>query len=117
MSSLSKLPSASSTRFRHFLTPIAPQRSVTQLLVVGLAVAERMVGQLEVRSKLSVEEQRRAYAGPEGDDELEPGAAHDVQALQVGVVGDPHRTAEARPSRRPSRSKPVHAASTFGDCR
>ena len=47
-----------------------------------------MVSQLEVRSQLAVQEQSSPDAGAERDDELEPGAAHDFQALQVGVVDD-----------------------------
>ena len=53
-----------------------------------------MVGELEMRRELAVEQEGRADAGPERDDELQPRAAHDSQALQVGVVGDPHRMAE-----------------------
>ena len=71
------------------------QGGVTELLVVGLAPPEGMMGQLQVRSEPPIEEQGRADAGPEGDDELEAGAAHDVEALKIGVVYHPHGSTEA----------------------
>ena len=77
-----------------------PQRRVAELLVIGLVLAEGMVRQLEMRHQLAVQEQARADAGAERDDELEPGAAHDLQTLEVSVIDDADRTAEARLQRR-----------------
>lgn len=67
---------------------------VAQLLVVGLALAERVVGELEVRRQGAIEEQRRADPGAERDHHLEALAGHDGHALQVGVVGHPGRPTE-----------------------
>ena len=71
-----------------------PQCRVADLLVIGLALAERMVRQLRVRHQPPVEEQARADAGAERDDELEPGAAHDLETLEICVVGDADGSAE-----------------------
>ena len=87
---------ASSRRLRHFFAPMRRKRGVAELLVVGLVPPEGMMGQLQVRREPPVEEQCRADAGPERDDELEPGAAHDVETLKVGVIDDPHGSPEAR---------------------
>ena len=110
-----KLAIASSSRLRHFFCTDAAQRRVAELLVVGLPLPEGMMSQLEVRSQLAVQEQRRPDPRAERDDELEPGAAHDVQALQVGVVGDADRVAEALAASAAARSNPVHAAQQLGD--
>ena len=67
---------------------------LAQLLVVGLALAERLVGDLEVREEGAVEEQRGAEPGAEGDDELEALALDHRRALDVRVVGDLGRLAE-----------------------
>ena len=70
------------------------QRDPAELLVVGPAVAERLVGKLEVRHEHTVVEESRPDPGPERHDELETLAGDDGETLQVGVVRDPGRFAE-----------------------
>src|SRR5688572_6474432 len=68
-------------RAQHTLLPLVVAdllaRRVAELLVVRLALAERLVRDLEMRAQAAVLEQRRAEAGAERDDHLDAFAAHD----------------------------------------
>ena len=72
-----------------------------ELLVVGLALAERVVGELEMRQQPAVVEHGRADTGAEGDDELEAlcpltTAAPCTSASLATLVGLPSRSASGR---------------------
>ena len=54
-----------------------------------------MLGEFEVRAELAVLEDGEAEPGTQGDDDLHAGAGDDVEALEVGVVDDPHGPTEA----------------------
>ena len=60
---------------------------LAQLLVVGLALPERLVGDLEMRHQLPLVEEPGAESGAEGDGELESLAADHRRPLDVGIVG------------------------------
>jgi hypothetical protein len=69
---------------------------VADRIVVGLAFAEGVVGELEVGEQQPVLEERRAESGTEGEHQLEAFALDHGRALQVGVVGHLARGAEVR---------------------
>src|SRR5262249_28474928 len=67
---------------------------IAELLLVGLAVAKRMVGELEVRAGPTIKIKARAEPGAERDHHFHALARDDRQALQIGIVGHPHRLAQ-----------------------
>src|SRR5690348_12030693 len=85
-------------RFENVLLPrmiaIALACRLAKLLLVCFVFAKRMMGELEVRAELSVDEDRRAEAGPESDHQLDTLAPHDGESLHVGVILDADRTPE-----------------------
>src|SRR5258708_39641916 len=80
------------------LEPLAPapladdlERVLAELLLVRLALAERVVAELEVGDEHAVEKEARADSGAERDGELDPLPLDRAVALHVGVVGDVDR--------------------------
>lgn len=69
---------------------------VAELLVICLAFPKRVMRELEVRREPPIDQQRRADARAQCHDELNSRAAHDLEPLNVSVVGNPNRMAEAR---------------------
>src|SRR5262245_16137356 len=62
------------------------QRLVAGILVVGLAIVERMLRQLQMWRKPTVHEHGAADAGSQGQDDLQSAAGKDAQALYLGIV-------------------------------
>src|SRR4051812_44127524 len=60
-------------------------RRIAELLVVGLAIAERMMGELEMRCQAAIEVEPGAEPSPQRHHHLDPLAGDHRQALQVGV--------------------------------
>src|SRR5438132_796980 len=67
---------------------------VAKLILVGLALVEGMVRELQVGTELALEEDRRAEAGPESNDHLYPLTPDRRESLHVGVVDHPHRLSQ-----------------------
>src|SRR6185369_12320623 len=79
------------------LDPVVPARAadllargVAELLVVRLAMAEGVVGNLQMRRQTPLEIEPRPETGAQRDDHLDTLAGDHGQSLQIGVVGDPH---------------------------
>ena len=99
------------TRLFQRSSPISLRVGLAQLVVVGLALAEGLVGDLEVGHELALVEEPGPEAGAEGDDQLESLAPDHGRALDVGVVGHLGRQAERlgqrrRPGRTPTTAWP-----------
>ena len=62
--------------------------ATAETLLVRASLLERVVTQLEVRHEAAIDEERRAEAGAEGEDELDAPARDHAEPLEVGVVGD-----------------------------
>src|SRR5207344_1012425 len=84
------------------LDPLVPLRGagglasrVAELLLVALALPERMMRQLQVRGQATIQVEGGAEAGAEGDDQLDPLALDRGQPLHVGVVANPGGPAKA----------------------
>ena len=69
-------------------------RFITNLLVVGLTVAERVMGEFEPGPQASVLEDRSAESGAERYDELKAIPGHNIETLHIGIVDDPRWLAE-----------------------
>ena len=69
---------------------------LAQLLVVGLALAEGLVGDLEVGHELALVEEPAPEPGAQGDGQLQPLAPDHRSALDVGIVGHLGGQAERR---------------------
>src|SRR5215467_2553361 len=65
------------------------QRRVAGILVVGLAIVERVLRQLQMWRKPSVQEHCAADAGPQGQDDFQSAARNHAQALHLGIVEQP----------------------------
>jgi len=68
--------------------------AVTHEVFVGLAVAERMVPELEIRNQPAVGEKCRAHAGAQGHHHFHTRPMNDAEPLQVGVVQHAYRPFE-----------------------
>ena len=75
------------TRLFQRSSPISLRVGLAQLVVVGLALAEGLVGDLQVGHQLALVEDPGAEPGAEGDGQLQPRARDDRRPLDVGVVG------------------------------
>jgi len=67
------------------------QRLVAGILVVGLFIVERVLRQLQMWRKPSVQEHSAADAGPQGQDDLQPAARNHAQALHLRIVEQTRR--------------------------
>ena len=76
---------------RPLLVPELLPRDLTQLLLISVAVAERVVRQLEMEGEPTVGVHGRAETRTQGEDDLDAFAGHHVAALEIGVIGNPHR--------------------------
>src|SRR5689334_17230765 len=99
---------------RHFLVPllvsVTIERFLAEHVLVGVALTEAVMRELEMRAELSIDEDCRAESCAEGDDHLDALAANGAKPLYVGVILDPHWFAQP-PTQRSSQ---VEAAKAIG---
>lgn len=69
-----------------FFNALAMQRGVADVLVVGLPLPDRMLGQFQMRHEIAVPEQRGANPGAERENHLEAIAFDEAEALYIGIV-------------------------------
>src|SRR5262249_49613670 len=69
-------------------------RRVADILVVGLVLVDRVLCELEMRSKRAIAEDCAADAGTECQDDLEPVPLDDAESLDLGVVEQARRLAQ-----------------------
>ena len=63
---------------------------MAQLVLVRLALVERMMPELQVDT-MAVDENHRSEAGAERNHQFHAAAGNGAEALHVGIVGDAHR--------------------------
>ncbi len=66
------------------------QGCLSQQLFVSAALFKRMMGEFEIRNQDAIDKKGRADAGTEGQDQFDAGPFNGTEALNVGIVGDPH---------------------------
>src|SRR5262249_3086139 len=88
------------------------QRLQRDIVLVGLALPEGVVAELEVRDQDPIDEQAGAHPGAEGDHQLDPTALDHAEALDVRVVARARRPVSS--ATRFARSKPLQSPSRFG---
>jgi hypothetical protein len=85
---------------------------LTELVVVGLVLAERLMGHFDVGHQLAIHEEGAPEPCAERDDHLEPLALHDGGTLHVGIVGHFGRLPEGR-RERVAKSNSAQASKSF----
>src|SRR5580704_10222520 len=72
------------------------QHPMAQLVLVSLALVERMMSEFEMDA-IAVDENHRAHASAERDDQFYTVSRDTAEALYVGIAGNPHRAFQRAP--------------------
>ena len=68
---------------------------VADVVVIGIALMDRVMGQLEVGREAAVAEHRAAHPRTKRQDDFKSGSGHDAQTLNFRVIEETCRLAEA----------------------
>src|SRR5579864_3987658 len=78
-----------------FLGTMRSPRFIADIVVIGLALVDRMMCQLKMRGEMAVREDGAAYAGAEREHYFEPAPRDDAEPLHFRIIEQTRRLAEA----------------------